>query len=105
MHVVEQIAGHESSASAGESEGSMKGGDVLIHCGDPQGERQLLRLGQLPDAVDRDTQVSILLYCSNSVTDPAITASADAARVIRIGDLFSSGTVLGLTCTAQGVLS
>jgi len=99
VHVGVQIAGYESSASAGESEGSMKGGDVLIDCGNPQGERQLLRLGELPDAVDRDTQVSILSYCSKSVTNPAITASADAARVICIGDLFSSGTVLGLDCT------
>lgn len=71
MHIGVQIAGHESSVSAGESEGSMNSSDVLINCGDPQGERQLLRLGGLPDAVDRDTQVSILSYCSNSVTNPA----------------------------------
>ncbi len=35
----------------------MRGGDALVYCGQPDGQRQLLRLAQLPDKVDGVAQV------------------------------------------------
>ena len=37
----------------------MRSGDTLVYCGQPDGQRQLLRLAQLPDAVDGVAQVCV----------------------------------------------
>lgn len=57
MCVTLQLDGHKGLASARESEGSMKGGDALVYCGQPDGQRQLLRSAQLPEMVDGVAQV------------------------------------------------
>ena len=52
-----QLGGHMGLASARENEGSLRGVDALVYCGQPDGQRQLLRLGQLSDKVDGVAQV------------------------------------------------
>ena len=59
MCVMVQLDGHGGVATASESEGSMRSGDALVYCGQPDGQRQLLRLAQLPDSVDGVAQVCI----------------------------------------------
>ncbi len=52
-----QLDGHGETATARESEEIIRGGDALVYCGQPDGQRQLLRLAQLPDKVDGVAQV------------------------------------------------
>ena len=56
-----QLAGREGLANATKDESSLNGGDALVYCGQPDGQRQLLRLRELPDTMDGVAQV---LFCS-----------------------------------------